>query len=59
MTSGTFSPTLQLSLAMALVEPSAAGLDDKLDIDVRGHREPARVVRLPFYTRKPPTAGID
>jgi len=58
VTSGTFSPTLQLSVAMALVEPSAAGLGDKLDIDVRGHREPARVVKLPFYTRKATTTGI-
>ncbi|MGO9916082.1 MAG: glycine cleavage system aminomethyltransferase GcvT [Isosphaeraceae bacterium] len=53
VTSGTFAPTLQLSVAMALVEPSAAKLDNKLDIDVRGHREPARVVKLPFYHRQP------
>jgi len=59
VTSGTFSPTLQLSLAMALVEPSAATLGNELAVDVRGHREPARVVKLPFYTRKPSTKVID
>jgi len=59
VTSGTFSPTLQLSLAMALVEPSAAGLASELAVDIRGHREPARVVKLPFYTKKPSTTGID
>ena len=51
VTSGTFSPTLQTSLAMALVDPSAAAIGTELAIDVRGHREPARVVKLPFYKR--------
>ena len=59
MTSGTFSPTLQLSLAMALVEPSAARLDNKLSVDVRGHREPARVVKLPFYNRRPSASAVE
>jgi aminomethyltransferase len=51
VTSGTFSPTLQTSLAMALVDPSAAAIGTELAIDVRGHREPAQVVKLPFYKR--------
>ena len=52
VTSGTFSPTLEQSLAMALVDPpSAAGRDRALTVDVRGHREPATVVKLPFYRR--------
>jgi len=54
VTSGTFSPTLQRSLAMALVEPSAAQLGTKVSIDVRGKDEAAEVVELPFYSR---TAG--
>ena len=52
MTSGTFSPTLQVSLAMALVDtrsPPRSAL--ALTVDVRGHREPAHVVKLPFYKR--------
>ncbi len=51
VTSGTFSPTLGQSLAMALVDPTAAGIDTELTLDVRGHAEPARVVPLPFYRR--------
>ena len=49
VTSGTFSPTLQVSLAMALVDPAAARAP--LTVDVRGHREPAQLVKLPFYKR--------
>ncbi|MBV8486990.1 MAG: glycine cleavage system aminomethyltransferase GcvT [Planctomycetaceae bacterium] len=51
VTSGTFAPTLQASLAMALVEPAAATLGRALEVDVRGHIEPATVVPLPFYRR--------
>ncbi len=51
VTSGTFAPTLQQSLAMAMVDPPSAPVGTALEIDVRGHREPARVVKLPFYRR--------
>ena len=51
VTSGTFAPTLQASLAMALVEPGASRVGTRLALDVRGHREPAQVVELPFYRR--------
>jgi aminomethyltransferase len=51
VTSGTFSPTLGISLAMAMVDSTASASGTALDVDVRGHREPARVVRLPFYDR--------
>jgi aminomethyltransferase len=51
VTSGTFAPTTGRSLAMALVEPSAAADGTPLSVDVRGHAEAARVVPLPFYKR--------
>jgi aminomethyltransferase len=51
VTSGTFSPTLNVSLAMAMVRPDAAEIGTALSVDVRGHREAARVVKLPFYKR--------
>ena len=57
VTSGTFAPTLQSSLAMALVEPGASHVGTRLALDVRGHREPAQVVELPFYRRTPPTSA--
>ena len=51
VTSGTYAPTLDASLAMALVEPEAAGVGAHLVVDVRGVEEPAEVVPLPFYKR--------
>jgi aminomethyltransferase len=51
VTSGTFSPTLQVTVAMALVVPEASAIGSTLTVDVRGHHEPARVVKLPFYKR--------
>ena len=51
VTSGTFSPTLNQSLAMALIHADLATLDTTLVVDVRGNLEPARIVPLPFYRR--------
>jgi len=52
VTSGTFSPTQQASLAMGYVFATAAIPGTMIDVDIRGKREPARVVALPFYKRK-------
>ena len=52
VTSGTFAPTLGQSLAMALVDRRAAAVGATLTVDVRGHLEPAQVVKLPFYQRE-------
>jgi aminomethyltransferase len=51
VTSGTMSPTLNKPIAMAYVgrESAVAGTD--LSVDIRGTRELARVVKLPFYRR--------
>lgn len=51
VTSGTFSPTLQKSIAMGYVSPRFAEPGTELMVDIRGHREPIRVVALPFYNR--------
>jgi aminomethyltransferase len=53
VTSGTFSPTLQKPIAMAYVQPQCAEVGAELAVDIRGTLEPARVVKLPFYTRRP------
>ena len=50
--SGTFSPTLQKSIAMAYLPPQLAEAGTEIEVDIRGRREPARVVPLPFYKRK-------
>jgi aminomethyltransferase len=57
VTSGTFSPTLQKSLAMGYVELPFASPGTKLEIDVRGKAEAATVVDLPFY-RRPKAAAL-
>jgi aminomethyltransferase len=51
VTSGTFSPTLAKSIAMAYVQPDVAELGFELAVDIRGQAVPARVVKLPFYKR--------
>lgn len=51
VTSGAPSPTLGHPIAMAYVPPQLAELGTEVVVDVRGRREPMRVVALPFYTR--------
>jgi len=51
VTSGTFSPTLGRPIGMALVSADRATIGRELEIEVRGKREAARVVELPFYRR--------
>ena len=51
VTSGTFSPTLEMAIAMAYVEPSVAEPGTAVEVDIRGKRVPAEVVKLPFYRR--------
>ena len=46
-TSGTFSPTLGCSIALARV-PLAVAVGDKVQIDIRGKLVDALVVKLPF-----------
>ncbi|HTQ39372.1 MAG TPA: glycine cleavage system aminomethyltransferase GcvT [Pirellulales bacterium] len=52
ISSGTFSPTLQKPIAMGYVPPQFAQPGTELFVDIRGSREPARVVKLPFYKRR-------
>jgi aminomethyltransferase len=52
VTSGTFSPTLQKSIAMGYVPPEFSQPGTKVEVDIRGKREAAVVVPLPFYKRR-------
>ena len=47
VTSGTFSPTLQTSIAMARV-PREVKVGDRVEVDVRGKLLQAQVVKMPF-----------
>ncbi|MFN4243519.1 MAG: glycine cleavage system aminomethyltransferase GcvT [Tepidisphaerales bacterium] len=51
VTSGTLSPTLGKSIAMAYVESAFAEAGTDLSVDLRGSMIPAKVVKLPFYKR--------
>ena len=51
VTSGAPSPTLGYPVAMAYVTPELSRVGTELAVDVRGRREPVRVVALPFYHR--------
>lgn len=51
VTSGTFAPTLQKSIAIAYVETAIAEPGRSLDVEVRGQRYAAITVKLPFYRR--------
>jgi aminomethyltransferase len=47
MTSGTFSPTLSASIGFARV-PVGVDADDRIEVEIRGKRLAARVVKPPF-----------
>lgn len=51
VTSGTFSPTLEQSIAMAYVDAATAVPGTAIEVDIRGKREAATIVSLPFYKR--------
>ena len=51
VTSGTFSPTLQQVIAMALIPAELQEPGLNVEVDIRGSRVPARTTTLPFYRR--------
>lgn len=51
VTSGSFCPWLEKSLAMGYVKHSFSNPGAALDVDIRGTRAAATVVPLPFYKR--------
>jgi aminomethyltransferase len=51
VTSGTLSPTLGKSIAMAYVDSALAREGTSLEVDLKGSVVSAKVVKLPFYKR--------
>jgi aminomethyltransferase len=48
-TSGTFSPTKRVGIALALLDTAAGLADgDLVEVDIRGRRGEARIVKPPF-----------
>lgn len=52
VTSGTFSPSLEMGIGMAYVRADLAEPGTEIEIDVRGKRRAARVASKPLYGRK-------
>lgn len=51
VTSGTQSPTLGKNLGLALIGAEYASIGQELDVEIRGKRKKAIVVKSPFYKR--------
>ncbi|MCL6522515.1 MAG: glycine cleavage system aminomethyltransferase GcvT [Firmicutes bacterium] len=51
VTSGSYAPSLEANLGLALLEGEAPQPGERLEVEVRGRRVEAEVVKLPFYRR--------
>ena len=49
ITSGTFGPSVEKSIAMAYVETPLAAIGTAVDVEIRGQARPAHVVKTPFH----------
>jgi aminomethyltransferase len=52
VTSGTFSPSLEIGIGMAYLRSDLAEPDAEIEIDVRGKHRPARVGSKPLYRKE-------
>ncbi len=51
ITSGTFGPSVERSIAMGYVENNYSSIDTKVFLEVRGKKVAANVCNLPFYKK--------
>ena len=49
VTSGSYGPSVEKSIAMAYVETPLAVVGTTVDVEIRSHARPARVVKTPFH----------
>ncbi|AFZ42605.1 aminomethyltransferase [Halothece sp. PCC 7418] len=54
VTSGTLSPTLGKAIALGYVPKSLAKVGQALEVEIRGKKYPAQVVKKPFYRTSHP-----
>lgn len=52
VTSGTFGPWVQRSIALAYLPAQLAEVGTRVEVEVRGQAVPAQVTKLPFYRRE-------
>jgi aminomethyltransferase len=55
--SGSYAPFLQKNIGLAYLPAEKAAVGSELDVEIRGHRVPARVVPTPFYKRPRPKSA--
>jgi aminomethyltransferase len=58
VTSGTLSPTLGKSIAMAYVDAAHSAEGTAVAVDLKGTQLPATIVKLPFYKRAEKQPGM-
>ena len=58
VTSGTKSPSLGKSIALAYVAVEESKTDNVLDVGIRGRRTKAKIVSLPFYRNRAGTKEV-
>ncbi len=51
VTSGTMSPTLNISIGMGYIRAEHSGIGSAIDVEIRGKHVQAEIVKLPFYKR--------
>ena len=51
VTTGTYSPTFEKSMGLAIVATDKVAVDDEIDVIIRGKKTKAKVVKTPFYKR--------
>ncbi len=51
VTSGTKSPSLGKAIALGYVAGEEAGIDNRIEVEIRSRMVPAKIVSLPFYRR--------
>ena len=52
MTSGSYSPSLEIGIGMGYVRADLAEPGTEVEIDVRGKRRPARIASKPLYEKE-------
>ena len=52
ITSGTFGPSVNSSIAMGYVKYNFSKVETKIFLEVRGKKHDARISELPFYKKK-------
>jgi len=52
VTTGTYSPSLEKNIGLALVEAEYAKVGQPFDVEIRGKNVAAQVIAKPFYKRK-------